>query len=178
MITEIQKDLLKSYKDKSFIMMLLCEQSYNEHTFIKNIINVPLILVNTAMTALNSIVMNADDMKIPNILLNSTTGVIIGLISSFNIYEKIQSFHQLQCKFNKLSSSIESKMINTDSMTDEDIRNIIDTYDNLIDNIDYPISEKIKARIKKQFKEKLDLPSILSVDFVICRYTENDRCCV
>jgi len=109
MITEIQIDLLKSYKDKSFIMLFLCEQSYNEYTFIKNIINVPLILVNTAMTALNSIVVNADDMKIPNILLNIITGVIIGLISSFKKYEKIQSFQQLQCKFNKLSSSIESK---------------------------------------------------------------------
>jgi len=65
-------------------------------------------------------------------------------------------------------------MVNTDNITDEDIRNVIDTYDNLIDNIDYPISEKIKARIKKQFIEKVNLPSILSVDFVVC----NDKCCV
>jgi len=181
MITEIQSltspsaiDLLKSYKDKSFIMMLLCEQSYNEYSFIKNIINVSLILVNTAMTVLNSIMVNADDMKIPNILLNSTTGVIIGLISSFKIYEKIQSFHQLQEKFNKLSSGIESKMIKLEEITDDDIRNVVDVYDNLIDSIDYPISEKIKNRIKKQFQEKVDLPSILSVDFVVCK----DRCCV
>ena len=75
MITELQIDLLKSYKDKSFVMMLLCKQSYNECSFIKNIISVPLILVNTAMTELNSIVVNAEDMKIPNILLNSITGV-------------------------------------------------------------------------------------------------------
>ena len=65
-------------------------------------------------------------------------------------------------------------MVNTDNITDEDIRNVIDTYDNLIDNIDYPISEKIKARIKKQCIEKVQLPSILSVDFVVC----NDKCCV
>jgi len=155
MITEIQRDLLKSYKDKSFIMMILCEQSYNEYTFIKNIINVPLILVNTAMTALNSIVMNADDMKIPNILLNSTTGVIIGLISSFKIYEKIQSFHQLQGKFNKLSSNLESKLIKMDAINDDDITNVIDTYDNLVDSIDYPISESIKKKLKRSFLEKL-----------------------
>lgn len=174
MITDNQLELLKSYKDKSFVMMLLCEQSYNEYTFIKNIINIPLILVNTAMTILNSAVFDANDMKIPNILLNSTTGVIIGLISSFKIYEKIQSFHQLQGKFNKLSSGIESKMIKMEEITEDDIRNVIDVYDNLIDSIDYPISEKIKNRIKKQFQEKVDLPSILSVDFVVCK----DRCCV
>lgn len=174
MITDKQTELLTSYKDKAFIMMLLCEQSYNEYTFIKNIINIPLILVNTAMTILNSAVFDANDMKIPNILLNSTTGVIIGLISSFKIYEKIQSFHQLQGKFNKLSSGIESKMIKMEEITEDDIRTVIDTYDNLIDSLDYPISEKIKNRIKKQFQEKVNLPSILTVDFVVC----NDRCCV
>jgi len=174
MITEIQQEVLKSYKDKAFIMVLLCEQSYNEYVFIKNIINIPLILVNTAMTALNSIVANADDMKIPNILLNSTTGIIIGLISSFKIYEKIQSFHQLQGKFNKLSSSIESKMINTDEIKEDDIKNVIETYDNLMDSIDYPISDKIKSKIKKQFQEKVNLPSILTVDLIVCK----DRCCV
>ena len=34
--------------------------------------------------------------------------------------------------------------------------------------------KKIKARIKKQFIDKVNLPSILSVDFVVC----NDKCCV
>ena len=86
MITDNQLELLKSYKDKSFVMMLLCEQSYNEYTFIKNIINIPLILVNTAMTILNSAVFDANDMKNPNILLNCTTGVIVSLISSFKVY--------------------------------------------------------------------------------------------
>ena len=174
MLTENQQELLISYRDKAFIMMLLCEQSYNEHVFIKNIINIPLILVNTAMTALNSIVENADDMKIPNILLNSTTVIILGLISSFKIYEKIQSFHQLQGKFNKLSSSIESKMIKMEDIKEDDIKSVIDTYDNLLDNIDYPISNKIKSKIKKQFEEKVNLPSILTVDLVVCK----DRCCV
>ena len=155
MLTENQQELLISYKDKAFIMMLLCEQSYNEHVFIKNIINIPLILVNTAMTALNSIVENADDMKIPNILLNSTTGIILGLISSFKIYEKIQSFHQLQGKFNKLSSSIESKMIKMEDIKEDDIKSVIDTYDNLMDNIDYPISNKIKSKLRNNLKKRL-----------------------
>lgn len=173
MINETQKDLLQSYKEKSFVMMLLCEQSYNQNVFIKNIINIPLILVNTAMTVLNSAIFDANDMKIPNILLNSTTGIIIGLISSFKIYEKIQSFHQLQGKFNKLSSSIETKMIKEEEISDEDIKNIIETYDNLVDSIDYPISENIKSRVKKQFIEKINLPSMLSVDIIVC----NDKCC-
>ena len=38
----------------------------------------------------------------------------------------------------------------------------------------YPISDGIKNKIKKQFKEKLALPAILSVDIVECK----NNCCV
>lgn len=175
MINNLEIELLKSYKDKAFIMGILCEQSYNHYSFVKNMINVPLILVNTAMTVLNSSVFDANDLKIPNIILNSTTGVIIGLVSSFKIYEKIHAFHQLQSKFNKIYSSIEKKLIiNTEEITCQEINSFIETYDNLIDSIEYPISESIKCNVKKQFKEKLNLPTMLSVDIVECR----DNCCV
>ena len=173
MITNLETELLQSYKDKAYIMSILCEQSYNHYSFVKNMINIPLIIVNTALTILNSAIFDANDMKIPNILLNSTTGIIIGLISSFKVYEKIQSFHQLQGKFNKLSSSIETKIIKVEEISDDDIKNVIDTYDNLVDNIEYPISDRIKGKVKKQFIEKLNLPMMLSVDIVVCR----DGCC-
>ena len=102
MITNIELELLKSYKDKSYIMGLLCEQSYNYYSFVKNMINIPLILINTSMTILNSIIENSNDLKIPNILLNSSTGLIIAFVSQYKLYEKINEFHQLQNKFNKL----------------------------------------------------------------------------
>lgn len=175
MINNLEVELLRSYKDKAYIMGILCEQSYNHYSFVKNMINIPLILVNTAMTVLNSAIFDANDLKIPNIILNSTTGVIIGLISSFKVYEKIHAFHQLQSKFNKLSSTIEKKMIiDVDSITNEEINNYIETYDNLIDSIEYPISEKIKDKVKKQFVEKLNLPTMLSVEIVECP----TKCCV
>ena len=49
MITNIELELLKSYKVKSYIMGLLCEQSYNYYSFVKNMINIPLILINTSV---------------------------------------------------------------------------------------------------------------------------------
>ena len=61
-----------------------------------------------------------------------------------------------------------------EDIKEDDIKSVIDTYDNLMDNIDYPISNKIKSKIKKQFEEKVNLPSILTVDLVVCK----DRCCV
>ena len=175
MITNIELELLKSYKDKAYIMGLLCEQSYNHYSFVKNLINIPLILINTSMTILNSIIENSNDLKIPNIILNSSTGLIIAFVSQYKLYEKINEFHQLQNKFNKLSTNIEKKLIlDIEGLTDNDINGYIETYDILIDNMVYPISDGIKNKIKKQLQEKLALPAILSVDIVECK----NNCCV
>lgn len=175
MITNIELELLKSYKDKAYIMSLLCEQSYNHYSFVKNLINIPLILINTSMTILNSIIENSNDLKIPNIILNSSTGLIIAFVSQYKLYEKINEFHQLQNKFNKLSTNIEKKLIlDIEGLSDNDINGYIETYDILIDNMVYPISDDIKNKIKKQFKEKLALPAILSVDIIECK----NSCCV
>jgi hypothetical protein len=126
------------------------------------------------MTILNSI-FDANDVKVPNIILNTFTSIIIGLVNGYRIYEKIQAFHQLQLKFHKLTSNIEKKLLDMETITSEDIKSSIEIYDNLLDNMDYPISNDIKSRIKKQFADKVSLPSILNVDVVIC----SDRnCCV
>ena len=73
-----------------------------------------------------------------------------------------------------ISSIIEKKLIlDIKNILDSDINGYIETYDILIDNMVYPINDKIKNKIKKQFQEKLSLPAILSVDIVEC----NNKCC-
>ena len=47
MITEKQVELLKQYKEKSYINSLLAEESYNYYNYTKNIINIPLNLIFT-----------------------------------------------------------------------------------------------------------------------------------
>ena len=56
MITEQQLELLKQYKDKSYINALLAEQACDHYNFVKNIINIPLIVCNTALVIINSII--------------------------------------------------------------------------------------------------------------------------
>jgi hypothetical protein len=53
-MTEDQLNLLKEYSDFTYMNSLLTEQSYNNYAFIKNIINIPLILTNSAMVVLNA----------------------------------------------------------------------------------------------------------------------------
>jgi len=174
MITNQQLELLKQYKEKCYISGLLSEQSYNYYVFIKNLINIPLIIMNSAMVIINSTIENQELLKILNIILNSSTGLILGLISNFKVYENIQSFHQLQSKFNKLSHQIESKLNDPENISIEYLNSIVEDYDVIYDNIEFNFPNSIKKRIKKQYDGKLSLPSSLSVDIVeIC----DNRCC-
>ena len=63
MITEEQKDLLKQYKEKAFTSSVLAEESYNYYNFVKNLINIPLIICNTAMVCINGSVEDQNTLK-------------------------------------------------------------------------------------------------------------------
>lgn len=175
MITEEQKKLLISYKEKSFINALLAEQSYNYYNWIKNLINIPLIICNSAMVCINSILTDQDILKILNIILNSSTGLILSLIANFKIYESIQQFQQLQIKYNKLSHQIDSKLTNDlDNIHNEFIIGIIEHYDNITSTQEFQFPSSIKKRIKKQYENSYSLPSSLAVELVeLC----NSNCC-
>ena len=177
MISQQQQELLKQYKDKSYINALLAEEAYNYFVFIKNVINIPLIITNSAMVVINAVITDQDLLKILNIILNSSTGLILSLISNFKIYENIQNFHQLQVKFNKLSHQIDSKLTNDlENINTEFITGIIDNYDQIIETQDYGFPVRIKKRIKKQYENKMTLPSSLEIDIVnVC--DSNSRCC-
>ena len=178
MITEKQLELLNSYKDKCFVSAILCEQSTNHYSFIKNIINIPLIICNSVMVVINSIVLDDNTLKILNIILNSSTGIILSLISNFKIYEKINEFHTSYIKYNKLMNCIHSKITNNyDDITGDFINQIVNDYDNITDNLNYGFPAKIKKRTKNQYHH-MTLPLSLSVDIVTisdeCKYT---NCC-
>jgi len=176
MITEEQLLLLTAYKEKAFVSALLSEESYNYYNFTKNIINIPLIITNSAMVVLNAIITDQDLLKILNIILNASTGLILSLIANFKIYENIQAFHQLQIKFNKLSHQIDSKITNErDKINNEYITGIVEDYDAIIESADIVFPLKIRKRIKNQYENKLSLPSSLSVDIIECK---TDCCCV
>ena len=109
-----------------------------------------------------------------NIILNSSTGLILGLISNFKIYEKINQYHQLYIKYNKLSILIDTKITNElDTIGNDFIEGIINDYNNVLEQQDYPYPSVIRKRIKKQYEEKMTLPLSLSADIVECK----SKCC-
>jgi hypothetical protein len=174
MITENQISLLNTYRDRSFINSILAEQSYNYYNWIKNIINIPLIICNTGMVAINGSIENQELLKILNIILNSFTGLILSFTSQFKIYEHINQYKIIQSKFNKLSHLIDNKLVNnTDDLTTEFINNIIQDYDDIVESIEFNYPTSIRNKIKKQYEGKMTLPSVLAVDIVECK----SECC-
>lgn len=176
MITQIQELLLKNYKEKAFISAILCDESHNYYSFIKNMINIPLIVSNSVMVCINSVIEDQNTLKILNIILNSSTGLILGMISNFKIYEKINQYHQLYIKFNKLSNMIDSKMTNDiDNISNDFINSIMNDYDNIVESQEFSFPNKIKKKVKKQYENKFALPLSLSVDIVEC---DKNNCCI
>jgi hypothetical protein len=166
-ITDQQRELLIQYKEKAFISSILAEESNNYFSFVKNMINIPLIITNSAMVIINAIIVDQEMLKILNIILNSSTGLILSLISNFKIYENIQLFHQVKGKFNKLSHIIDNKLTNdSNNISTEFITNVIEDYDQIYDGMEYTFPGSIKKRIKKQYEGKMTLPVALSIDIV------------
>ncbi len=54
-ISSEQIKLLESYRDKSYITSILCSQSAEHFSFLRSIINIPLILSSSTMTKGNTI---------------------------------------------------------------------------------------------------------------------------
>ena len=160
-----QINLLKSYKDKSYVMGVLCEKSFEHFNFIKSICNIPLILISSVMAILNSSSFDGNEMKIPNIVINSLTAMIIGIINNFRINEKESNFKQLSCKFMKIYHTIEDKLHNhLETLSSSDISNQIKEYDNLIEQIDFTFPTSIQKTVKKLYNNKKQLPAILNGD--------------
>ena len=165
-ISNIQVKLLESYRDKAYITCILCTQSSEYFSFLRSMVNIPLILSSSVMTVLNSMSeSNNDNMKYVNIILNAWTSLILSMIGNFKISEQETNFKSIAVKMNKLTHKIEDSLTNDiDNCTTEHIRTIINEYDSLNENIDFGFPNFIKNRVKNTYAGKKTLPNILSCE--------------
>ena len=149
-ISQEQIKLLESYRDKAYITSILSSQSAEHFSFLRSIINIPLILSSSTMTVLNSMDEGNNNMKYANIVLNTWTSLILSLVGNFKLPEQATNFSQIQVKMNKLCHQIEDKLtIDLESCKIEDIRHFINDYDALYEQLDYSFPNFIKNRVKK-----------------------------
>ena len=156
--------LLREYKDKTYIYQLLTTKTNEYYSQIKQIINLPLIVSSSIMTICNSGSFDPESMKIPNIVINATTALLISLINNYKIIEKQQTFRNLSLKYMTLLHDIEDKMAYDSNIEPDEVRNIIKQYDDLISQTEYIIPQHIQKKIKQQYLGKKHLPLILNGD--------------
>tara|TARA_B110000003_G_scaffold67358_1_gene68281 strand:- start:1226 stop:1870 length:645 start_codon:yes stop_codon:yes gene_type:complete len=162
-LTKEQKKLLKKYKDKSLIMGILGKRSYEFFSTLQSFVNIPLILSSTTLAILNSASLTGEQMKIPNIVINSITGLTLALVNNFKINDKVSAFKNLGTKMTKLNNRIEEAIANdVNSITSEKLNVFIKEYETLNETCDYNFPTRIKKNIYLKYKNKgLTLPNAL-----------------
>jgi hypothetical protein len=162
-----QKELMFKYRDKSYICAILCQESNEWYGFLKTITNIPLIIISTGLTVLNSIDDVDNKIKLVNIVFNATFALTLALINNYKISEKQANFKSLNLKYTKLTHYIEDKITNDiDLCSKDDIKQIINDYDILEESLDFAYPRFIKRRVKNRYYGKKTLPNILNCELV------------
>ena len=166
-------ELLQNIKDKAFITSILCSKSCAFFSWIRTLINIPLILSSGAMTILNSMNdINTIEIKYANIILNSCTVTILSLVGNFKLAERELSFRQAQIKMDKLYHHIEDKLlIDPSNCSIGDVRDIIKEYVIIYEHLDYPIPEFIRKNCKVGTKT----PPLVNVDLALYKNYNNNN---
>lgn len=137
--------------DKCEAMTLLCTNASTHWSFIKFCFNIPLVLTSSTMCIINSISEDSNAIKIPNIIVNAVSVLIMSLNNSIKAGEKFEIFKKLSQQFMILSQEVESY--------DEDIPKdkydiIMLKYDNLIQDTAFEeIPQKYKIQVATKYAE-------------------------
>jgi hypothetical protein len=130
--------------DKCEAMTLLCTKASTHWSFVKFCFNIPLVLTSSAMCIINSISNDANSVKIPNIVVNAVSVLIMSLSNSVKASEKFEIFKKLSQQFMVLSQEIETLEGN---VANEKYHILSLKYDNLIQDCAF---EDIPYKYKQQ----------------------------
>jgi hypothetical protein len=131
--------------DKCEAMTLLCTKASSHWSFVKFCFAIPLVLTSSTMCIINSISEDANSIKIPNIIVNAVSVLIMSLTNSIKASEKFEIFKKLSQQYMMLSQEIEACDVNVS----KEMYNILTLkYDNLIQDCAFeeiPVKYKIQV---------------------------------
>jgi hypothetical protein len=127
-------------------MCLLCSKASTYWSVIKFCFQIPLVLTSSAMLIINSVSEDANVVKIPNIVVNAISVLLMSLNNSIKASEKCDLFHRLGQQFLVLSGQIENDV----EVTENDFNIIAVKYENLVNEC---LFEDIPSRYKLQVAE-------------------------
>lgn len=137
--------------DKSECLVLLCSSACNYWSMIKFAFSIPLVLTSSAMCIINSISENANDIKIPNIVVNAVSVLIVSLNNSIKAGEKCDNFRKLSQQFMTLTQEIDS-FDDENIITKDKYEMLILKYDNLVQDLSFEdVPQRYKLMASKAF---------------------------
>ena len=137
--------------DKCEAMTLLCSKAANHWSFVKFCFTIPLVLTSSAMLIINSISQDANTIKIPNIVVNGISVLIVSLNNNIRASEKFEVFKKLSQQFMILSQEVEAI---EGEITPEQYSIIILKYDNLIAGCMFEeIPQRMKTLVNKLYTD-------------------------
>jgi hypothetical protein len=136
---------------KTEALVLLCSKASGYWSMIKFAFNIPLVLTSSAMCIINSISEDANEVKVPNIVVNAISVLIISLNNSIKASEKCDLFRRLGQQFLLLAGQIE----NDDEITDNEFSLLALKYENLVNDILFEeIPNRFKMQVIESFKDR------------------------
>lgn len=139
--------------DKCECMSLLCQKSCNHWSFVKFIFQIPLILTSSVMCILNSFDKGNGDMKIPNVVVNGVSVLLVSYQSNLKVAEKCELFKNLSNQFLQLAHQIEG--LEPEQLDRNTVNNMTEKYDSLVMTCLFEdIPKSIKLEVIKLFQHK------------------------
>jgi hypothetical protein len=136
---------------KTEAMVLLTSKASGYWSLIKFCFNIPLVLTSSAMCIINSISDDANDVKIPNIVVNAVSVLIMSLNNSIKASEKCDLFRRLSQQFLLLSGQIENDV----ELDENDFNIIAIKYENLINDVMFEeVPDRYKQQVSESFKDR------------------------
>lgn len=130
--------------DKCECMSLLCGKACNRWSLIKFIFQIPLILTSSVMCILNSFDNGDFSMKIPNVVVNGISVLLISYQNNLKVAEKTELFKNLSNQFLQLAHEVEG--CEPEKLDRQRVNTLIEKYDALIQSC---LFEDIPKSIKQ-----------------------------
>ena len=142
------EDRLNMLLDKCEAMSVLCQKATQHWSLIKFTFQIPLIITSSVMCILNSFDNDKGNMKIPNVVVNGASVLILALQNNLKVPEKVELFKNLSNNFLQLAHQIEG--MERDELSKNAINALTEKYDSLVIQCQF---EDIKKSIKMEVIE-------------------------
>ena len=137
--------------DRAECLTLLSTRASSFWSRINFVLNFPLVITSSAMCIINSISDDGNQVKIPNIVVNAISVLMMSIINNIKAGEKYDNFKRLSQLFLELAQEIDA--IEGNEVDIDKYNMFVLKYDNLIRSCDFEhIPNKIKTEVSMIFQ--------------------------